>query len=82
MLKPLKIVSDFEVMRKNDEIDKIRKMLEMDKNHLSNEKITKLLEEMDDENKSLLSKYYEEQGNQSTNEGQKTSPLYNNKPDE
>lgn len=82
MLKPLKIVSDFEVMRKNDEIDKIRKMLEMDKNHLSNEKITKLLEEMDDENKSLLSKYYEEQGNQSTNEGQKTSTLYNNKPDE
>ncbi|KAL0391303.1 UNVERIFIED_CONTAM: DNA polymerase [Sesamum latifolium] len=40
--------------------------------------------EIDDENKSLLSKYYEEQGNQSTNEGQKTTTvqptLYNNKP--
>ncbi|KAK4382038.1 DNA polymerase [Sesamum angolense] len=65
----------YELLTKNGEIDK---------NHLSNEKITKLLEEMDDENKSLLSKYYEEEGNQSTNEGQKTTTvqptLYNNKP--
>lgn len=78
----------YEVLRINEEMDKIRKMLEeeMDKNNVITEKMTKLLYSMkiiDDENKSLHSKYmksFEEEVSQSTNEGQKTITLYNNKP--